>query len=531
MLALGFAALGAAALLRRRPRPLHGEARWASGFEIRRYGLFGSAGIVIGKYRRRFLIFDGTKGGKNVMIAAPPGSGKTAGVMLPNCLNWDQSLVALDLKGECFARTAGYRADRGHAVHRIEFAAPDGRSDQYNPFAYVSDQPEFRTGEVERIARYLCPDPATGDSFWASSARDMFRALVLYLFESDAAVSLGALRDLIEVPEGLEAFCRNVVKREYENDRKAESGLSAAVIRDLATIANRAENTHSGIKDQLLSGLAPLTNPLVRNVTAGNTFDLRDLRRRKMSIYLVVARPDLPALRPLINLFIQQLVDLHTRVEFSADPAHRYEILLALDEFAQIGRLDAVFHGITYFRSFGLRLLAIVQSPAQLREIYSIEAARGFEQCFECRLFFTPAASDLETAETLSRLLGHDTVKGVSTSAKAAWLSWTPSGRTMSAQRRPLMLPQEVLRLPAHQQVILLSGLLPILADKLSVWREPVFQQRSGVPPMIEPLPSPIIPVSPAATLTSNSSRAGPLLAEEQRALAQRFLDATRSRG
>jgi type IV secretion system protein VirD4 len=458
---------------------LHGEARWARAREIRGAGLLGMAGIVLGKKQGRTLFFDGQGRGKNVLIAAPPGSGKTAGIMLPNCLSWPQSLVALDIKGECCALTAAYRESLGQKVVRLNFSARDGRTDQYNPFAYVSEDPDLRVGDIEKIARYLCPDPARGDAFWAMSAREMFRALALYLFDAGKPVTLGAIRDLLETEEGLRRFAKEVLR-----DRKAEGEkvITARVARDFAIMANRSDATHSGIVDQLMTALAPFANPLLRRATAENSFDLRDLRKDPVSIYLIVARPDLPALRPLLNLFVQQLVDLNTLVEFGKDPEHKSEVLLAMDEFAQVGRLDAIFEGITYFRSFGLRLLAIVQSPAQLKEIYSFEAAEAFEQSFDCRVYFTPAASDIGTAETVSRLLGTNTVSGRSRSIRLG-SSRSSSSVTQSEKGRPLLLPQEVLRLPLEKEIVLIGGVAPILADKIRVWKESVFAQRMDAAP------------------------------------------------
>jgi type IV secretion system protein VirD4 len=266
------------------------------------------------------------------------------------------------------------------------------------------------------------------------------------------------------------------------------------VVRDFATIAHRSENTHSGIKDQLMTALAPLANPLVRFATAANSFDVRELRSESMSIYLVVARPDVPALRPLLNLFVQQLVDLNTTVELRQDPSHRHEVLLAMDEFAQVGRLDAIFHGITFFRSFGLRLLAIMQSPSQLREIYSQDGAATFERSFDCSVYFTPASRDLETAENLSRLLGNDTVKGKSKSVRVGLFS-DGASQTESDQRRALLLPQEVARLPLDKEVVLVSGSRPIYAEKIRIWEEPIFTARYGSPPLAPQIQLPDSPL------------------------------------
>ena len=469
-----------------RDKKLHGDARWATRRQIRAAGLFGQAGIIVGKRGGSFLLFDGTAQGKNVMVAAAPGSGKTQGLMIPNCLNWPGSLVALDIKGECFAASAGYRESLGQSVCRLDFLSRDYRTHQYDPFAYVSTDRNFRVGDIEKIANYLCPNPPPpADPFWAAGARDMFRAIALYLLDTKQPCTLGGILDVVETTEELKTFAKRIVKEVADS----KLVLDAQSVRDFAKIGERPDKTHGGVKDQLTAALAPLKNPLVRFATSGNTFDLRTLRSKRVSIYVCVARPDIAILRPIINLFFQQLTDLNMLVEFGKAKDHRHELLLALDEFAQIGRLDAIFEGITFFRSFGIRALVLLQSPSQARTIYSTEGAKTFEQSFDCSVFYTPAARDIETAELVSRLLGYQTVKGRSESKRKSFETKNDSTST-SDQKRALMLPQEVLRMPLEREIVFISGVPPIFAKKVRAWVEPQLLGRKGAPPE-----TPLIPL------------------------------------
>jgi type IV secretion system protein VirD4 len=463
-----------------RRRKLHGDARWARGSEVRRARLLGTQGIIVGKLGGKFLMFDGTEQGKNVMVAASPGSGKTQGVMIPNCLNWPGSLVGLDIKGECYARTAGFRASMGQEVYQLNFLSREYRTHQYDPFGYVSSDKNFRVADIEKIANYLSPNPPPPtDPFWAIGARDMFRAVALYLLDTGQPCTLGTVLDTVETPEELQTFAKRIVKESGEG----KLALDPQSVRDFAKIANRPDKTHGGVKDQLTAALAPLKNPLVRFATSANTFDLRELRAKRMSIYLTVARPDLTPLQPIVKLFFQHLVDLNSMVEYGKDPSHKHEVLLAMDEFAQLGRLDAIFEGVTFFRSFGMRLLAILQSPSQNRTNYSVEGAKTFEQSFDCSVFYTPAARDIETAELVSRLLGNQTVKGKSESKRKGFETRHDSTST-SDHKRALMLPQEVLRMSLDKQIILISGVAPIYANKVRAWKEPALLARGGEAPV-----------------------------------------------
>lgn len=170
-------------------------------------------------------------------------------------------------------------------------------------------------------------------------------------------------------------------------------------------------------------------------------------------------------------------------VEYGKDPGHKYEILLALDEFAQMGRLEAVFEGVTFFRSFGIRLMALLQSPSQNRTTYSVEGAKTFEQAFDCSVFFTPAARDLETADLISRLLGDQTVRASSESKRKGFDTKQDSTST-SDQKRELWKPQEVRRMPLRKQIVIISGLYPIYCDKIKTWKEPTLAWRIGETPL-----------------------------------------------
>ncbi|TCV82729.1 type IV secretory system conjugative DNA transfer family protein [Sulfurirhabdus autotrophica] len=473
------------------PRKLHGDARWASSSEIRGAGLLDHDGIIMGKRRGKFLLFDGAEQGKNVIVSASPGSGKTQGLMIPNCLNWPGSLVALDMKGECYERTSGFRQSMGQKVYQLNFLARDYHTHQYDPFAYVSEDRHFRVSDIEKIARYLCPDPSHGDTFWATGAREMFRSIALFLFETGQQCTLGAILDVIEIPEGIQKFAKRMVKDAQEGI----IALDSATVRDFATIGNRAENTHSGVKDQITNALAPLKNPIVRFATSANTFNICEIRNQPISIYITAARPDLIALRPIINLFFQHLVDLNSMKEFGKHPSHKHEVLLAMDEFAQIGRLEAIFHGITYFRSFGIRLLAIVQSVSQLRETYSIESTKTFLESFDCSVFFTPAARDSQTPKELSDLLGMETVKSKSQSKRNGFDTNNDS-ETHSEQGRPLMMPQEISRMSLTKQIVLISGQHPIFCNKIIAWKEKAFLSRNGVAPIAPKMGTVETPVS-----------------------------------
>ena len=126
---------GALVFVLPRGRALHGDARFARRGEIRRAGLLGDHGIILGRLGNRCLMLPGQQG---VALAAPPRAGKGTGVVVPNLLNWPDSLICIDIKRENWTLTAGFRKAAGQACYLFDPFAEDGATARWNPFFYVS---------------------------------------------------------------------------------------------------------------------------------------------------------------------------------------------------------------------------------------------------------------------------------------------------------------------------------------------------------------------------------------------------------
>jgi type IV secretion system protein VirD4 len=154
--------VGTVAILMFRPvnRSLHGDARFATRREVVRAGLFGEAGIILGRWGRRYLVL-----GRQLaaIVIAPPRSGKGAGLVQPNALSWRGSIVVNDVRKECYRITAGFRSLFSE-VHLLDPLSPKGLTAQWNPISkyYVPDDPPLRVSALQKLANQLSPDPASG---------------------------------------------------------------------------------------------------------------------------------------------------------------------------------------------------------------------------------------------------------------------------------------------------------------------------------------------------------------------------------
>lgn len=454
-------------------KKLFGEARFARRIDIQRAGLLGDKGIIVGQLGARYLMFGGQQ---HAIISAPTRSGKGVGIVIPNLLNWPESIVVLDIKQENWDITSGYRQKHGQECYLFNPAAADYRTHRYNPLAYISSDPNFRIDDVQKIANMLFPDVQGTDVIWTATPRSLFLGIVLLLAESpEKPVTLGqVVRETLREGDGAQYFA-NII-----NDRVAAGNpLSNACVRALNSyISIAAENTRAGIMTSFRSRLELWMNPLVDAATSANDFDLRDVRKKKMSIYLGVTPDNLERMAPLLNLFFQQLIDLNTRELPNQNKQIKYSCLLLMDEFTAIGKIGILSKGISYIAGYGLRMLPIIQSPTQLTDVYGADAAQTFTTNHALNIIFPPKASETQTAKDISEWLGYETVKAVSKSRSNRFFKRDNDSNSTSDQQRALMLPQEITGLGQRRELIIMENVPPILADKVVYFNDSVFVDR-----------------------------------------------------
>ena len=508
-----------------RRRSLHGDARFARRSELSSAGLLGQHGIILGRLGSRCLMLAGQQG---VALAAPPRAGKGTGVVVPNALNWPGSLVCVDIKRENWTLTAGYRERCGQACHLFDPFAEDGRTARWNPFSYVSPDSKRRVNDLQRIAEMLYPDPPNVDPFWTASARSLFLGIALYLFETPSLTqTIGEVlrQGMASDDEGFGHHWKRLIEGRNSGPRP----LSPQCVRALYDVIDLAPVTASSIRKTFTSRLDLWLNPILDAATSGNDFDLRELRAKPLSIYVAVNPDDLHRLRPVLNLFFQQAIGLQTRELPERNPKLKYQVMMLLDEFTALGRIPIIAEAISYLPGYNVRVVLVIQTPAQLREVYGIHAAETMLKSLAARIVFAP--KDFADAREISDELGFATVK-VKTLSKPLMDFSDARGRrsrsqNVSEQRRALLLPQEVKELGTEEAIIFYEGLRPIRCQKIRYFSDRRFRRRLLPPPAKPAAVWESVPGSPgepiAAIAQSSAAPSGP----EARAAPIRMREAT----
>jgi len=479
----GVVMASAAALLLPKRRPLHGEARFASRREIAAAGLLGNSGLILGQVGRRCLILPGQQG---VALAAPPRAGKGTGVVVPNLLHWPDSLICVDIKRENWTLTAGFRAQSGQACFLFDPFAEDGRTARWNPFFYVSQEPTKRVNDLQRIAEMLYPDPPNVDPFWTASARSLFLGIALYLFETPSAPkTIGEVlrQGMASDHEGFGEHWKRII----EGRNSGRNPLSSQCVRSLYDVIDLSPVTGSSIRKTFTSRLDLWLNPILDAATSANDFDLRELRTKPISIYVGVNPDDLHRLRPVLALFFQQAIGLQTRTLPDHDPTLTRQVLMLLDEFTALGRIPIIAESISYLPGYNVRVLLVIQTPSQLREVYGTYGADIMLKSLGARIAFAP--KDFADAREISDELGNTTVQVKTISRPVLDFSDSRARRSrsvsISEQRRALLLPQEVKALGTEEAIVFYEGLRPIACRKIRYYADRRFTARLLPPPAL----------------------------------------------
>lgn len=460
-----------AAIASSKSRSLHGDARWATKAEVREAGLLAEDGLILGKLDGKYLMMDE---GKFTMLIAPTGGGKGVGTIIPNLLNWNQSVIVVDVKEENFLVTSGFRKKHGQEVYKFAPFDENSETHCWNPLSYVSRDPRFVVGDLQSIGYMLYPKKDGDGAFWNDAARSFFVAVSLYCRESGFSLTIGEVLRRSSGDGRPKEFWQGVVDKGVSASGQALSKHCRDLI---SQFVSNSDNTLTSILSTFTAPLGVFMNPLVDAATSQDDFDLRDIRRRKMSIYIVVPANRLAEASLLINLFFSVAIDQNTKTLPENDPSLKYLALLLLDEFPALGCVDKYVKAIGYIRGYGLRSLMVAQSMSQLKEraLYGEEGARTLATNHKVQLIYAP--SEQQDAQEYSEILGYyglsSTSKGVSRGRGSV-----TNSENVSDQKRALMLPQELREMGFDRVIVMHDECKPIFAEKIKYYKEAAFMDR-----------------------------------------------------
>lgn len=455
----------------------YADAKWADLPELRKEGLLSKEGVLVGQLKGQYIF---SPNDSHTIVSARTRTGKGVGVIIPNLLLWNGSVVCLDIKHENFELTAGYRAAYSSGrVFKWDPLADDMKSHGFNPLDQISSDPMDRIMDIRRIAGILLPIGGK-DVFWITEARSLFVGLALYVLDQPDEImpsTIGSIYRLLSAEAELGDICRLVVKNHPE--------LNQAIVATMNRFANKAAKERSGVKSQLDSALEAWKYPKVDASTTKSSFQLSDLRKQKMSIYICVKAGQIDTVSSIIRLFFEFLL---TGLSMNMpDPeTEPHKVLVVLDEMHMLGKMDTIKSTFTLSAGYGCRVIAAIQDFSVLDEVYGKDSRKTIFSNCENQIFFRPRV--LDTAREISSVLGNRIVETVSYSQKRSF-NYEPKTKNTSLQEKPLMPPAKILKLDNNKGILISSNDNPVLFDKIRYYNDKNFKNRIMPPPTISPLP------------------------------------------
>jgi type IV secretion system protein VirD4 len=458
----------------------YGSARWATDSEIARAGFYGDAGVFLGRLRGRYLRHNGPE---HVMAFAPTRSGKGVGLVVPTLLGWTGSAVIHDIKGENWQLTAGWRHRFSHC---LLLNPTDPRSARYNPLLEVR-RGTNEVRDVQNIADILVdPEGALERrSHWEKTSHALLVGAILHVLYAEEEKTLARVATFLSDPQ--RSFV-STLRRMMETNHlgTADAPLVHPVVASAAReLLNKSENERSGVLSTAMSFLGLYRDPTVAEVTSRCDWRIADLVEAKqpVSLYLVVPPSDISRTKPLIRLILNQIGRRLTEQLHAEKDGRRHKLLMMLDEFPALGRLDFFETSLAFMAGYGVRAFLIAQSLNQIEKAYG-EHNSILDNC-HVRVAF--ATNDERTAKRVSDALGTATeqraMRNYAGHRLAPWLAHVMVSRQETA--RALLTPGEVMQMPATDELVLVSGLPPIKATKLRYYDDRAFKERVVCPPVL----------------------------------------------
>ncbi len=429
------------------------------------------------------------------LILAPTRSGKGVGTIIPTLLNWRESCLVLDIKGENYQLTSGFR--KNVLKNRVlRFSPMDiENSVSYNPLGEVRIGTIHEFTDVQIIADILTiPESGKSRDHWLLSASNFLIGVmlhVLYVKKQEGKIAcFSDVLDFLQNPamsqtdsfEMAKVYQHtkdsNLFEKLYSLQTKTYTHPKVAQL--MSEILNKAEQERASVISTALSKIGLFQNPVIKKNTMTVDFKISDLmdkdekigHTKPVSLYCVVPPNSIESISPLLRMLISQIIGvLAGEMDMSKEQQHDHRMLLLLDEFNAIGKVDLLEKALAYIAGYGMKAMLIVQSINQLNATYG-EKNQITDNC-HCKMYYTP--NDKKTPEEISAMLGKMTIKVTSKSYTGKLFDHSSS---VSETGRELMTANEISTMSNKKSIIMISGLHPYKANKIRYYEEPYFKNK-----------------------------------------------------
>jgi type IV secretion system protein VirD4 len=423
---------------------LHGSARFAAFAEVNNTGLINNPnGVYIGaiehKNKLYYLRHDGAE---HCLALAPTRSGKGICLVVPTLLTWQHSAIIYDIKRELWHLTSNYRKKIGTC---FLFDPASSESNFFNPLQEVRINTEKQVADAQNIAEMLVDGQGKGmDNHWDKTSYELLTGTILYLLHQNKNAKLSDILTFFSSEQTNHKVMDKIAKFECED--KIAQGEIQNVGKSMFA---KPEKELGSIVSSATACLSIFRDPMIQNITSYSEFSINDIVNSKqpVSLYIATDPNNMDRLRPLIRLLINQILrKLTESMKFEkgqASSPHMHKLLLMLDEFTSLGKLEILQKSLAFMASYGIKAYLIAQDISQIHQHYT--KFESITANCNVQIAFTP--NKLETAQYLSSYLGNRTEykTHVAISGKSSAVINDGYSSHIDEIKRPLMTIEEIL--------------------------------------------------------------------------------------
>lgn len=485
----------------------YGTAKWAGEADLQKANLFENKGVVFGIDSSGRYLRDNSD--RHVKVFAPTRSGKGVSVVVPTLFTWSESVVVFDPKGENYVKTAGYRSKFSEVIY---FNPTLKSSAKFNPLLEVR-KGDNEVKDAQNIADMTVdPDGKGLADHWARTSHSLLVGAILHVLYAEKRKSLAGVADLLSNPK---MTIEETLSMMMTTAHLPDGSTHEVVARTARDMLNKSFEERSGVLSTAMAHLTLYRDPILANATETSDFRITDFLDSKIpkSLYISIPGSDITRLRPLIRLMINQFckrlteslvyedtplqepfVKRATSLITGSDEKRfvsvlkprKQRLLLLMDEFPTLGKLEFFETSLAYMAQYGLKAMLISQSVNQLVKEYT-EHNSIVDNC-HIRIFHAPNTQ--QTADLISKMLGQTTAKNKHKNFGGSRFGLVLGHVTEAEQQtgRPLLTSGEVKELGEDKQIVFVTNVPPILCHKLFYYKDPSLSLRQLIAPKLETL-------------------------------------------
>ena len=492
---------------RNRNRHSSGTARWATTRELKKLGLISREpeGVILGQSKdakgvitgsdsfriKRFGSLISDNSAYHAIVVGATGSGKGVGVIMPTLLTWKESVMIVDPKGESYGYTAGYRSTFSEVFYFDPTMTAEEAKERHikpchiNPLDFIPRTADAMA-EIGNMCLMIHPDQSK-DAYWDKMPRMMLEMLIGHVLIKGKKKSLPEAASIIMTTEKYETIFENILNA-YEEEPVLEpdplSGVAKMVQSNAALFFNMATNQND---EQLVTHISTVkgdlgiySNPASAEILSYSDFSLDDIMdgEKPISIYMCIPVKQIERIMPMFKL----IYSLILKSFLGRDQKHKHKLLMLLDEFSQFKKFETIAEQIPFVRSYGIKIMAFIQSISQLDDYYGQNGAKALMDNFQLKVYLR--ATSPETTEYFERQLGKETLlmKKTSFSHNRKSQGVESYSESTSEQGRSLLTAEEILNLPLYEMIIFRPGMYPYLGKKIQHYADKRFVGKLNLP-------------------------------------------------